>query len=76
MALARKVTVYIEPQLHKAVRVKAEAEDRSVSDLVNEALRYFLLEGEEDLSDVKKRKNGPFVSYDQLIESLKKDGLA
>ncbi len=75
MAAAKKATVYIEPELHKAVRVKAAAEDQSVSDLVNEALRSLLLEDEEDLSDAKKRKNGPFVGYDQLIKSLKKDGL-
>ena len=75
MTAAKKATIYIDSKLHKAVRIKAAAEDLSVSDLVNEALKNLLLEDAEDLADSEKRTKGPFVAYDQVIKNLKKDGI-
>ncbi len=46
----KKATVYFEPQLHRALRVKAAETDRSLSELVNESVRHSLGEDREDLA--------------------------
>ncbi len=41
-ARTKRTTIYLDPDLHKALRLKAIAVSRSVSDLVNEAVRESL----------------------------------
>ncbi|HYM91569.1 MAG TPA: CopG family transcriptional regulator, partial [bacterium] len=40
----KRTTVYLEPDLHKALKVKAAETDQSVSDLISGAVRRSLLE--------------------------------
>jgi hypothetical protein len=75
MSTAKKATVYFDPEIHRAVRVKAAQDDQSISDLVNEALKLYLSEDAEDIEAYRERKDGPFVSYDQLLKNLKDDGI-
>ena len=35
----KRTTVYLDPDLHKALRLKAVATSRSLSDLINEAVK-------------------------------------
>lgn len=70
----RRSTVYFEPELHTALRVKAAHSQRSLSDLVNEAVRLALREDQEDLADIKARKLEPKMTYDQLLKDLKAHG--
>ena len=70
----KRATIYFDPELHKALRLKAAETSRSITDLVNEAVREALCEDAEDLASFYDRKNEPLVSYDEMVQRLKKDG--
>lgn len=72
-AVARS-TVYFEPDLHRALRLKAAYTRRSVSELVNEAVRQALQEDQEDLAAFEERAKEPTLSYEELLRDLKKHG--
>jgi hypothetical protein len=75
MATATKrAIVYLEPELHKALRLKAVETSRSVSDLVNEAIRQALAEDLEDITAFDERAGEPLMSYDEMVKRLRKDG--
>ena len=67
-------TIYLESNLHRALRLKAAHTRRSVSALVNEAVRRVLREDQEDLAAFEERANEPLVSYEDLLKDLKKHG--
>lgn len=71
---AKRATVYLDPIIHKALKLKALETSRSVSDLVNQAVREALAEDAEDLSAFEQRADDPLVSYDEMVRRLKKDG--
>ena len=71
---AKRATVYLDPILHKALKLKAVETSRSISDLVNSAVREALAEDAEDLAAFDERADEPLVSYDEMIKRLKKDG--
>lgn len=71
---AKRATIYLDPDLHKALRLKAVETSRSVSDLVNEAIRESLAEDAEDLEAFEARSSEPLISYDEMVKRLKKDG--
>jgi hypothetical protein len=60
--------------LHKALKLKAVETSRSISDLVNSAVREALAEDAEDLAVFDERADEPLISYDEMIKRLKKDG--
>jgi hypothetical protein len=70
----RRSTVYFEPDLHKAIRLKAVHTQRSVSEIVNDAVRLALAEDEEDLAAFDERSGEPEISYEALLKELKKHG--
>jgi hypothetical protein len=72
--LSKRSTIYLDPVLHKALRIKALETSRSMSELINEAVREALSEDAEDLSAFEERANEPLISYDKMIKRLKKDG--
>jgi hypothetical protein len=67
-------TIYFEPDLHRALRLKAAHTQRSLSRLVNEAVRQSLQEDQEDLAVFEERVNEPLISYEALLKDLKKNG--
>ena len=71
---SNRTTIYLESDLHKALRLKSVETSRSVSDLVNEAVRESLSEDAEDLADFADRVKEPVISYDEMVKRLKKDG--
>ena len=71
---AKRATVYLDPLLHKALKLKAVETSRSVSDLVNEAVKEALKEDAEDIAVFKERAKEPLISYDEMVKRLKKDG--
>ena len=71
---ARRATVYLDPELHKALRLKAVETSRSVSDIVNDAVREALAEDAEDITAFEERARGPLIGYDEMLKRLKKDG--
>lgn len=71
---AKRSTVYFEPELHLALRLKAAHSQRSLSDIVNEAVRLSLREDEEDLAAFEARGQEPLLSYEDLLKDLKAHG--
>jgi len=67
--------VYFDPQMHKALRLKAAQENRSISDIVNEAVALLASEDAEDIADFDSRENEPTVDYANFVASLKNDGI-
>ena len=70
----KRATVYFQPELHKAIRLKAAHTNRSVSDIVNDAVRLALREDHEDLRAFEDRVAEPIISYEALLKDLKAHG--
>lgn len=71
---AVRSTVYLEPDLHQALRLKSAHSRRTMSEIVNDALRQALREDEEDLSSVRARARERSLSYEDFLAKLKADG--
>lgn len=67
-------TVYFETEVLEALKAKASASNNSLSSLVNEAVRWFLTEDEQDLAAFAERENEPTLSYEDLLADLKQHG--
>ena len=70
----KRATVYFDPELHRALRVKAAETDRSMSDLVNEAVQLSLAEDAEDLAAFEERQNEPSLPFEEVVKDLKRRG--
>ena len=70
----KRSTIYLEPDLHKAVKLKSAHTNRSISHIVNESLRAVLREDQEDLAAFEERASEPVMSYETLLKKLKADG--
>jgi plasmid stability protein len=64
----------LDPDLHKALRLKAAETSRSISELVNNAIREALAEDAEDIAAFEERAPEPLISYGEMIKRLKRDG--
>jgi hypothetical protein len=74
MATTARATIYFDPELHRALRLKAADARRSVSDLVNEAVRLSLAEDAEDLAALDERAAEPSLSFEEVVKDLKRRG--
>jgi hypothetical protein len=72
--LTKRATVYLEPELHKALRLKSVETARSVSDLLNDAIRGELAEDAEDLAAFDARRNEPTIGFEDFVKELKRHG--
>jgi len=72
--LSKRATVYLDPQLHKVLKLKAAETSVSISQIIDEALRKELAEDERDLKVFQDRAKEPTVSYEKLLAELKRDG--
>ena len=70
----KRATVYFDPELHRALRVKAAETERSMSDLVNEAVQLSLAEDAEDLAAFADRVKEPSLPYESVVKDLKRRG--
>jgi hypothetical protein len=70
----KRATIYLDPALHKALKVKAAETSTSVSDLVNLAVRQSLSEDADDLAAFEDRAGEPLINYENMVKKLKKDG--
>jgi plasmid stability protein len=71
---ARRSTVYLDPELHRALRVKAAHTGQSISDLINQAVRSAIQEDQEDLSVFEARVHEPTITYEAVLKDLKAHG--
>lgn len=74
MDTPKRATVYFEADVHRALRLRAAASERSISDMVNEAVKTVLAEDAEDLAAFSKRKNEKSLSFDTFVQSLRRRG--
>ena len=72
--ITKRTTVYLDQELHQALRLKAAITDRSMSDLINEMIRERLSEDAEDLKAFRDRADEPVISYESLLQKLQTDG--
>jgi hypothetical protein len=70
----KRATIYFNPNVHRALRLKAAETDRSISDLVNEAVNLSLAEDEEDLTAFEERKSERNLAFENVLKDLKKRG--
>ena len=72
--LSKRSTVYFEPSIHQALKLKAAASALSISEIVDEAVRLLIREDQEDLAAFGERAEEPEISYEALLNDLKKHG--
>ncbi|HEV2418777.1 MAG TPA: ribbon-helix-helix protein, CopG family [Terriglobia bacterium] len=73
-AQLKRATVYLEQPLHRALRLKAAETDRSVSEIVNDAIRQALSEDAEDILAFEKRSREPRFRLEDVLKDMKKRG--
>ena len=74
MESPKRATIYFESDVHRALRLKAAAADRSVSDMVNEAVKVALAEDAEDLAAFSAREREKSYSFETFVQGLKRRG--
>jgi predicted transcriptional regulator len=74
MSETTRATIYLDSDLHRALRLKAASTHRSISELVAEAVREALREDQEDLAAVRSRAAEPSMAYEVFLKKLKADG--
>lgn len=74
METSKRATVYFDPEIHRALRLKAAATERSVSELVNEAVELALGEDATDLEAVAQRRHEHLLSFDEVVKDLRRRG--
>jgi predicted transcriptional regulator len=70
----KRSTVYLDSKLHRALKVKAAELDRTISDLINEAVRQILAEDFEDLKSFEDRKDEQNLDFEMVLKELKSSG--
>ena len=73
-AATKRSTVYLEPTLHRVLRLKAAETDRSISELVNEAVKISLAEDAEDLASFEERARERSVSFEKVVREMRRRG--
>jgi len=68
----KRATIYFDPDIHKALRFKSAEMERSISDLVNEAVRLRLTEDAEDLASFEERASEPNLPFEDVLKELKR----
>ena len=71
---AKRATVYFDPVIHKALKLKSIETSRSISALVNAAVKEALAEDAEDITAFEERANEPLISFSEMVKKLKNDG--
>lgn len=72
--MTKRTTIYLDPPLHRALRLKSAEAGVSVSSLINDMVRIGLREDIEDLQAIRERADEPTISYEALLEDLREHG--
>ena len=73
-ASAKRATIYFDPEIHRALRMKSAVSDRSISEVVNEAVRLSLAEDAEDLAAFDSRAKEPTLDFGKVVKALRRRG--
>lgn len=74
MSVAKRATIYFEPEIHRALRLKAASSERTISDMVNDAVKLSFVEDAEDLEAFEKRRREPNLDFEQFVKALRRRG--
>jgi hypothetical protein len=74
MPAAKRSTIYFDPAIHRALRLKAAAMEVSISDVVNQAVKRTLSEDAEDLEVFEKRRREPTLDFEDVVRAMKRSG--
>jgi plasmid stability protein len=74
MSTPKRATVYFDPDIHRALRLRAATSDKSVSDMVNQAVKLALAEDAGDLAAFRERKREPNLDFEEFVKALKRRG--
>ena len=74
MPTTKRATVYFDPSLHRALRLKAAETDKSLSELVNAAIRHSLAEDAADLAAFEARAHEPVLAFEAVLKDLRRRG--
>ena len=75
MADTKRSTIYFDPKVYRALKIKAAVTDESISGLVNEAVWERLREDAIDIEAARRRAHEPRIPYEQVLKGLKRKGL-
>jgi len=70
----KRTTIYLDSDLHHALRIKAAETEHSMSELVHEAIKLSLVEDSIDLAAFDERKNEPSLAFENVLKNLRKNG--
>ena len=71
---AKRSTIYFNPDIHKALKLKSMETSKSISEIVNMAVKEALAEDAEDIAAFEERTDEPLISFSEMLKRLKKDG--
>jgi hypothetical protein len=74
MGTAKRATIYFDPDIHRTLRLRAATSDKSISDMVNQAVKLALAEDAEDLAAFQERKREPNLDFEEFVKALKRRG--
>jgi len=72
--LNKRATIYFDPEIHKVLKLKSFETSRSISEIVNDAIKYELAEDADDLKTFQERANEESISFEKVLNDLKKNG--
>lgn len=74
MSDPKRTTIYFEPEIHQALRLKSAVSERSISEMVNDAVRSSLAEDAEDFTAFDDRADEPTVDFEDFVKKMKRSG--
>ena len=74
MNASKRATVYFDPEIHRALRLRAAATERTISEMVNDAVRLALADDAEDLEAFDARRDEPNLDFAEVVKDLRRRG--
>ena len=72
--LNKRATIYFDPDIHRVLKIKAASSSKSISELIDIAIRHELVEDEEDIRAFNERENESTISFESVLRDLKANG--
>jgi len=72
--LSKRTTIYFDPDIHRVLKIKAASTNKSISEIVDTAIRRELTQDEKDLRIFEDRIHEPSISFEEILKELKVDG--
>jgi len=70
----KRATIYFDSFLHRALRLKSAETERSISELVNEAVKAALAEDASDFEAFDVREKETDYVFEDVVRDLKRRG--